>query len=330
MSAELVLYGPFKVNPTPLVSGAVATIYIVDGTLSSHPEFGDIVPGQFVLRVASTIFSGWEELAKVPSHPTIMHPTWISANRQLMIFPRARADLFEYMWREQADGMDRIRDMPIMTRSAQIRIAQSLVHAVLHLHRYGVAHRDIKPENVLVFGDTSVMLADFDLATSSVRSSRVGGTPRYTPIDFALPYNPKENDAYALGVTLCELLLLNAVGWEEEHSPLSKAKLHRALCILGRRWGGGLEAAMGYLLFARSSRGLRLVARNLRQLRSHGMTTSDRSTGTRVHAAAADECDSLDSASVCSLGSRLSNTHELNEQTRSGTFVGSSITSARS
>lgn len=329
MSAELVLCGPFQVNPKSLVSGAVASIYAVESAVTSS-EIGDIIPGQFVLRVASKIFDGWNELAKVPAHPTIMHPAWTSANRQMMLFPRARADLFEYMWREQADGMDKIRDVPVMTRSTQIRIAQSLVHAVLHLHRYGVAHRDIKPENVLVFGDTSVMLADFDMATSSALSAKLVGTRRYTPIDLVAPYAPKENDAYALGVTLCELLLLNAVQWEAKHEPLTRAELHRALCILGRRWGGGLEAAMGYLLFARSSRGLRLVARNLRQLRSHGMTTSVRSTGTRVQAAAAEEFDSLDSASVCSLGSRLSKTPELEEQTRSGTFVGSSITSVLS
>ena len=45
---------------------------------------------------------------------------------------------------------------------------RSLIHAVAHMHRMGVAHRDIKPENLLLTASHELRISDFGLSQISV------------------------------------------------------------------------------------------------------------------------------------------------------------------
>ncbi|THH32540.1 hypothetical protein EUX98_g1643 [Antrodiella citrinella] len=88
-----------------------------------------------------------------------------------------------------------------------------ILDAVQACHRKHIYHRDLKPENILCGEDGSVYLADFGLATSRPTSSTYGcGTSPYLSpenigADFGrVPYCPKANDVWALGVILVNMI----------------------------------------------------------------------------------------------------------------------------
>lgn len=97
-----------------------------------------------------------------------------------------------------------------------VQIAQALAHA----HERGVLHRDVKPSNIVIGLDGAARLIDFGLATQSendgARLTASGAT-----LGSLLYMSPEQlrgesrsasprSDVYALGVTLYELLSLQA------------------------------------------------------------------------------------------------------------------------
>ena len=89
------------------------------------------------------------------------------------------------------------------------------LHAV---HQLGVVHRDLKPSNIMLGTDGVPRLIDFGVArdTSAARITKAGivvGTASYLPPELFLESNPQHlqdqatADVYALGQTLCELLI---------------------------------------------------------------------------------------------------------------------------
>jgi len=89
---------------------------------------------------------------------------------------------------------------------ARLRAAQRVAEAVRFLHAHGVLHRDLKPENVVVDGNDTPALCDFDLsldARESITSTQTRGTLLYLAPD-ARP--SPASDVFALGVTLLDLL----------------------------------------------------------------------------------------------------------------------------
>jgi serine/threonine protein kinase len=69
---------------------------------------------------------------------------------------------------------------PVLLRSVFLQI----LRGVQHCHKMGVFHRDIKSENILTFENgTSVMLADFGLATTDIKSQEwmVGTSSHMSP-----------------------------------------------------------------------------------------------------------------------------------------------------
>jgi serine/threonine protein kinase len=97
------------------------------------------------------------------------------------------------------------------------RVAQGLSYA----HKHGVLHRDIKPANVLVAGDCSPLLADFNISYSSkvqgaTPAAYFGGSLAYMSPEQLEAYDPRHDrraeeldgrsDIFSLGVLLWELL----------------------------------------------------------------------------------------------------------------------------
>ena len=82
-------------------------------------------------------------------------------------------------------------------------VLAGITRALAHLAERGLVHRDVKPENVIVGGDGSVTLVDYDLGTRSGEQDPVmaAGTPAFLNPEQAagLPVTPA-SDLYSLGV----------------------------------------------------------------------------------------------------------------------------------
>ena len=95
-----------------------------------------------------------------------------------------------------------------------VQAAEALEHA----HQLGVVHRDIKPANLLVDGRSNLWITDFGLAhcqnqVGLTMSGDLVGTLRYMSPEQALAKRiaiDHRTDIYSLGVTLYELLTLQA------------------------------------------------------------------------------------------------------------------------
>ncbi|KAF2486414.1 hypothetical protein BDY17DRAFT_245448 [Neohortaea acidophila] len=109
-------------------------------------------------------------------------------------------DLFDYI--EMRSGMDEVECRKIFVQVAE---------AIAHLHvRAKVVHRDIKDENIVLDGDGMVKLVDFGSA-AYIKSGPFDvfvGTIDYAAPEVlrGLPYRGKEQDIWALGVTLYTLV----------------------------------------------------------------------------------------------------------------------------
>lgn len=93
-----------------------------------------------------------------------------------------------------------------------LQIGARVAAALSHAHALGIVHRDLKPANVIVnLAAGHVKLADFGVARDDeAERTRTGlslGTPAYMAPELLAgePASPA-SDAYALGVTLFELL----------------------------------------------------------------------------------------------------------------------------
>lgn len=118
-------------------------------------------------------------------------------------------------------AMERVRGVDLARYTQpQRRLPENLVlhigarvaAALAHAHGQGVVHRDLKPANVIVnLAAGQVKLADFGVARDDeAERTRTGlslGTPAYMAPELLAgePASPA-SDAYALGVTLFELL----------------------------------------------------------------------------------------------------------------------------
>ena len=124
--------------------------------------------------------------------------------------------------REPEPGRQAVRDA-LASRSYPRAIAwwcARLAEGLRHAHDKGVLHRDIKPSNILVAGDGTPMLLDFNLAREPDEpTSRLGGTLAYMAPEHieALIEGLDEGidhraDVYALGMVLAEMLGSSPLG----------------------------------------------------------------------------------------------------------------------
>ena len=90
-----------------------------------------------------------------------------------------------------------------------------LTEALDYAHTEGVLHRDIKPSNILLEAGGNVWLTDFGLAKDDssddlTRTGEVLGTLRYLAPERLRGWCDPRSDVYSLGLTLFELVTLEA------------------------------------------------------------------------------------------------------------------------
>ena len=109
------------------------------------------------------------------------------------------------------DGTDLARRLKTpIDPAAAVHITLQIASALAHAHAYGVVHRDVKPSNILIDSAGNAFLADFGLALlpEALDDEHRVGTPAFMAPEQArgeLAAPPA--DQYALGRTLCEMLV---------------------------------------------------------------------------------------------------------------------------
>ena len=131
------------------------------------------------------------------------------------------------------------RNVGKMTEPQARAVVKRMVEAVAAMHERGMAHLDIKVENLLVKLDPlRVVVADFDTATSDVRSKAVVGTVQFMAPEilecelYGFDYDTKKSDMWSLGVAIFVVL----VGWP----PVFNALLQPARILGDRVLGCGM------------------------------------------------------------------------------------------
>lgn len=151
------------------------------------------------------------------------HHTIVSGHPNVVGFHRYWEDgLFVYVVLDLCSGGDlfgAITEKRLFQHNGQLikKTFVQLICALEHCHKLGIYHRDIKPENVLCSNDgTNVRLADFGLSSINKTSSDFGcGSSYYmspecigrqSSNEEEIPYSTAENDVWALGVILTNMV----------------------------------------------------------------------------------------------------------------------------
>jgi serine/threonine protein kinase/Tfp pilus assembly protein PilF len=148
-----------------------------------------------------------------------IHSFWtrLSGRGPVLVDPSARPELSD----DDHPARQFLRQANHVQASVWIvaRLAEGLDHA----HSRGLLHRDLKPSNVLIAGDGTPMLLDFNLATvRRIRTAEegtkamLGGTLPYMAPEHLDAFHPKGTtpaeavgeaaDLYALGLILFEMI----------------------------------------------------------------------------------------------------------------------------
>ncbi len=110
------------------------------------------------------------------------------------------------------------------------RIGAQAADALAYAHAQGVLHRDIKPANLLLDTQGTIWITDFGLARIEglgelTMADDVVGTLRYIPPERFRGQTDTRGDVYSLGVTLYEMLVLQAAF----EAPARAEVIHRIL-----------------------------------------------------------------------------------------------------
>jgi RNA polymerase sigma factor (sigma-70 family) len=142
---------------------------------------------------------------------------WAEFHRQVEALPEREREVFDLLWYQELTQAEarRLAGTPLPPREAA-RLVETLARAMNYAHSRGVVHRDLNPSNVLLTGDGTPKVTDFDLAkligggANRTVSGMVLGTPSYMAPEQAAGKAgsiSSATDVYALGAILYELLV---------------------------------------------------------------------------------------------------------------------------
>ncbi|GAA4477010.1 hypothetical protein GCM10023094_18320 [Rhodococcus olei] len=199
-----------------LGAGGMGSVY-----LARHPSLPRLVALKLPDPALTSDPQGRDRFLREADHAALLdHPNIVTVyDRGAERDPRGGA---EQLWisMQYVDGTDAatpLRQGPMPVDRA-VRIVGDIARALDHAHAHGVLHRDVKPANILLTvpraGEPErALLADFGIAkglesTSLTRTGTVVASLQYASPE-QIEGRPLDgrSDQYALGATLCHLLI---------------------------------------------------------------------------------------------------------------------------
>lgn len=113
---------------------------------------------------------------------------------------------------EYIDGLNvtEVMESGKYTYSGASEILKNVSDALSVLHSHRFVHRDIKPENIMIRGDGTVFLIDFNASrkiSAKSRDTEVMGTVGYaSPEQMGIAQTDERTDIYAMGILLNVML----------------------------------------------------------------------------------------------------------------------------
>jgi serine/threonine protein kinase len=195
-----------KIGPYTLIrklgKGGFGEVWLVE-------EHEAILSSQFALKI---LFDEDADLDAVKQEASV----WLHASGHPNVLPIHKAAVYdgqfvivsEYApdgslkdWLKQHSGK-----APSIKEA--IRITDSILAGLGHLHARRIIHRDIKPDNVLMQGSTP-RLTDFGISRilqSTVHSKILAGTPQYMAPEAFRGERDEQTDIWAVGVMLYQIV----------------------------------------------------------------------------------------------------------------------------
>ncbi len=203
-------FGPWKAL-AKLGEGGVCAVWRVRHELTGEEGAVKVLVDESAENVAR--FVDEAELLMQIAHPNVLAVHQVE--------PEARPPwlLMDLLNGEDLDRL--IEKGPVAPRRAA-RLIADVADGLASVHALGIRHRDIKPGNIMIDGDGNPKLIDFGIArrihdTRRTQAGMVVGTAAYLPPEVwggDDPHGAQDTqaaDVYALGQTLCELLIGQAI-----------------------------------------------------------------------------------------------------------------------
>lgn len=142
----------------------------------------------------------------------VSHPNIIQIHSILHRGPK----IFIFMrYAEKGDLLDYIKKYGNVNENQSLVWFSQMVRAIRYLHSKDIAHRDLKCENILLSKRMNIKIADFgfsrycvDKNGNNLMSETYCGSAAYAAPEIVRgsPYDPKQADAWSLGVILFIML----------------------------------------------------------------------------------------------------------------------------
>lgn len=122
--------------------------------------------------------------------------------------------IFQIMqYAEKGDVLQMIQRCCFIPEEKTKSIFRDISNGLKYMHDLNIAHRDLKCENILLFKDNTAVLSDFGFSKqyesdkSDMCQTFCGSTAYASPeVLRGIPYNPKVNDIWSVGVVLFTML----------------------------------------------------------------------------------------------------------------------------
>ncbi|MEO1576188.1 MAG: serine/threonine-protein kinase, partial [Pseudomonadota bacterium] len=125
-----------------------------------------------------------------------------------------------------------------MSNASMISFAEQILDALAYAHAESVLHCDVKPENLILFGTDHLMLADFGIAKTALRTIKASGsgTLGYIAPEQAMGRPSPRSDVFAAGLLLYRMFTGRVHEWPFDWPPEGIERLRSRFSSKTEAW----------------------------------------------------------------------------------------------